>query len=107
MVSVSPASSCVQGLHWELKFPLLTVEQVMAAVMRMGYIDQTHMEQVRIFTAEAGTRLIVIPNTGRTQLRLDIGIPRLQRLYRAIVVAKWIDVAARRIKSSSVKVKAL
>ncbi len=94
MVRIEPAPSCLLGLHWELSFTQLQTDDVVRAIVAMGYSDKTRMPAVRTFASSTGERLIVIPKTGRVQLRLDFETPKSERSSRAVVIAKWIVASA-------------
>ncbi len=88
MIKVEPAACCIQGLHWELFLRTASLEQLLTVLPSLGFRDDTRIPELRMFRNAGGERLVVVPSTGRVQLRLDLGTPKAGRLKRAHGIAE-------------------
>ncbi len=83
MASIEPAACCVRGLHWELSFESIRIEEVRLAMSPSGFLDCTRMPEILVFQNSPGDRVIIVPATGRIQLRLDLATKKEDRANRA------------------------
>jgi len=86
-------------LNWALVFPALSPEALCLALVEIGFSDRTHVDVVREFESDRRERVIVIPKTGRVQLRLPLDVEKDERPARALALGQWIWVSARQKRS--------
>ncbi len=91
-VQVEPDHGCVQGLRWRLVFEAgIDTDTLCTALGAMGLTDRATMPVVREFHHDKSrTRVVVVPRTGRVQLRVDIGVAPEERPTVAVAFAQWI-----------------
>jgi hypothetical protein len=80
LVQVSAGHSCYRQLTWECIFePPAAVTTLIEQLLHRGFVDESHSPLVRELLHPEQHRLIIIPTTGRVQLRLHYLTPKTQR----------------------------
>lgn len=94
-MKVTRDHGCLHGLNWRLELaPGCTLERLRAG-LGDGWIDRTVMPAVWHLEAVAGGhQLVVVPATGRLQLRVHYGVAREARLDTARAIARALGEAA-------------
>ena len=90
-VSITPANGCREGLSWELAFgPAPSPATLVSVLKNDAWRDASRLPTIVELEHPEGHELIVIPKTGRVQLRVCYITPRLNRQATATRVATAI-----------------
>lgn len=90
---------CIHGLTWRLQ-PRCDVDlaRLLRGVAAAGWKESPGIGELLIYAIPGGHRLLLVPSTGRVQIRLDYHLGAAQRpLAAQAVVAclqRWMDTAA-------------
>ncbi len=82
--------ACLPDLHWRVGLPEGgSVDKIEARLRALGAIDRSPNTLVRLFTLPSGDRVVLVPKTGRIQLRLDASSEARARpaMARALALA--------------------
>lgn len=87
---IEPDAGCVRSLLWRLDLPPTTdwsalTSKLVARGLRVGGVPQ-----VRTFEREGAFVLVVVPRTGRVQIRIDYLVPQTSRQALAETAAQLI-----------------
>lgn len=82
-------AGCTRWLQWRCHFTCPADELVQRLVAR-GLRNESRLPGLADLELGLRHRLVVVPGTGRVQLRLDIGVPRDGRPEEALRVATWL-----------------
>lgn len=87
---------CIHGLTWRLQ-PRCDVDlaRLLRAIGAAGWKESPGIGELLIYAIPGGHRLLLVPSTGRVQIRLDYRLDAAQRpLAAQAVVAclqRWMD----------------
>jgi hypothetical protein len=77
---VSAGHSCYRQLTWECLFePPAAATTIIEQLLARGFIDDSHSALVRELLHPEEHRIVIIPSTGRVQLRLHYLTPQNER----------------------------
>lgn len=80
---------CTRSLNWSCRFECPAPELVARLVAR-GIRDLSRLAGLADLRLEQRHQLVVVPATGRVQLRLDVAVPRERRAEEALRVASAV-----------------
>lgn len=91
-----PSPSCTQQLNWEVSLaPPATDEDTSRWVAWLrqtlptqGFADVSTMDAFATFQKAGHATIVIVPKTGRVQLRLDIRTPKEERAHLATAFAQ-------------------
>lgn len=79
-VQIRAGHSCFRGLTWDCEIaPVGSVTEIISHLLAQGFIDESRGTQVRELVHPGEHRVVVIPSTGRVQLRLHYLTPPAER----------------------------
>lgn len=79
-VQIRAGHSCYRGLTWDCELtPRKSVDLIIAHLLSLGFKDESRGARVRELAHPEGHRVILIPSTGRVQLRLHYLTPPEKR----------------------------
>ena len=79
-LAIRPANSCLRRLAWDCDFaepPALP--ELCSALLAAGFVDDSRADFLRELRHQSGHSVLVVPRTGRVQLRLHYLTPLLER----------------------------
>lgn len=89
---------CIHGLTWRLQ-PRCDVDlaRLLRGVAAAGWKESPGIGELLIYAIPGGHRLLLVPSTGRVQIRLDyrLGVAQRPLAAQAIVASltRWMDAA--------------
>ena len=89
MSVLEPDPCCINGLSWRVNLAASTVD-VARALRSMAFVDDSHVPYVQNFVHETHDRFVLVPKTGRVQLRLSLLVDRDERPVRAQTWVRWL-----------------
>lgn len=87
---------CIHGLTWRLQGACgIDVAQLLRGVSAAGWKESPGIGELLIYAIPGGHRLLLVPSTGRVQIRLDYRLGVAQRPLAAQAIAarlmRWLD----------------
>lgn len=79
---------CLEGLQWRLVDPP-PLREAVARLLRLGF-RRFDCSGLIVLYAPEGHKVLLVPATGRVQIRLDVETPPERRAEVAQVLARWI-----------------
>jgi hypothetical protein len=90
------AHSCHRELTWECELPhRADAERLVAALRAADYVDESHSAAVLEFADPRGHRVVVVPRSGRVQLRIHYLTPLAARREAASALAAALQTLLR------------
>lgn len=83
-------AGCGRSLKWVAAFDGHTAEAVSAALAGAGLADGSRLAGLHVFALGDRHELLVVPGTGRIQLRLDVGVAAEERPAVALRLGRWV-----------------
>jgi len=88
-VKLSLDHGCLRGLSWRLEPASDGALERLRPALAGGWVDRTVMASVWHFEAREGAhQLVIVPSTGRLQLRVHYTVPRAARRSTARELAR-------------------
>lgn len=95
-VQIRAGHSCYRGLTWDCELtPRTSVAAIIDHLLASGFVDESRAPRVRELVHPDAHRVVLIPSTGRVQLRLHYLTPPDERREVAENFAGLLLVAAR------------
>lgn len=85
-VELEREPGCTRGLNWACRFTC-PAPALVAQLVAHGVRDASRLPGLADLQLEQRHQLVVVPATGRVQLRLDVEVPRERRPDEALRVA--------------------
>lgn len=83
-------TGCARWLQWSVQLEGASAEDVARALPGRGHENSSRLPGLTLFTLPGRHQLLLVPATGRIQLRLDIGVPRDGRPDEALRLGRWL-----------------
>lgn len=83
-------TGCARWLQWSVQLESSSAEDVARRLRDRGLEDSSRLPGLALFVLPDRHQLLVVPATGRIQLRLDIGVPRDGRPAEARRLGLWV-----------------
>jgi hypothetical protein len=94
-VSISVGHACFRGLTWECELtPPGSLVGIIESLLNEGFMDESRSPRVRELLHPGEHRVVLIPSTGRVQLRLHYLTPQAERKTVARSFADLLERAA-------------
>jgi hypothetical protein len=94
-VRISAGHSCFRGLTWDCELtPSASLLVVIQNLLDEGFVDESRSTRVRELLHPGEHRVVLIPSTGRVQLRLHYLTPLEERKTVAQSFADLLERAA-------------
>jgi len=89
-------SGCLRERTWRYRVQrTVPAVALVAELERCGWVDESRFAVLREMRHPAGHRILVVPETGRIQIRLDLDVPAPERRAAAALVATDLQAALR------------
>ncbi len=86
-------NGCRRWLTWECELPQEDVRSLPTRLLARGFSDVSQFERVAELVDEHGHAVVIVPSTGRVQIRVHYLTPHEERRQAALMVARAIEVA--------------
>lgn len=83
-------SGCARWLQWSVQLTRWSAGDVAQRLSSRGLENTSHLRGLALFALPARHQLLLVPGTGRIQLRLDIGTPHAARPGEALRLGRWL-----------------
>lgn len=89
---------CIHGLTWRLRVERDgDLTKLLRAIGAAGWKESPGIGELLVYAVPGGHRLLLVPSTGRVQIRLDyrLGVAQRPLAAQAIVASltRWMDAA--------------
>ncbi len=86
-------NGCRRWLTWECELPQEDVRSLPKRLLARGFSDVSQFERVAELIDEHGHAVVIVPSTGRVQIRVHYLTPHEERQQAALTVAWAIEAA--------------
>jgi len=83
-------TGCARWLRWSVHLVDRSADDVARALPEKGHENTSRLPGLALFVLPGRHQLLLVPATGRIQLRLDIGVPHEDRAGEALRLGRWL-----------------
>ena len=91
MTAIERDHACFQDLHWRLSLAPGLDWDALEARLAPALARESSPTFLRVLSAEDGCQIVIVPRTGRVQIRVDPLIPLAERRPCAEKLARLLD----------------
>jgi hypothetical protein len=101
-VTIRPANSCLRRLAWDCELSQRPAAlELYAALRSAGYVDDSRADWLYELRHGSGHSVLIVPRTGRVQLRLHYLTPAPERATAARALAQHVAEISRSFRCAS------